>query len=326
MWFHARADEVLIGGNDHGNKVTSVLIAQNNYLPSSVQKPTLSGVITSVPNLEYFVAFYSIGKTTGGAPVGGQTPVENEPISDEELTHALADIASSINALEEIIHYSGQFDIVNLSIAGKCASLCDKETFERWKELIKEMPDVAVIVAAGNYSENAANFVPARFSIELPNVITVGSVGWDNRWSKFSNYGEAVTIGAPGNDVLVVSTLPKNDEDHCRHSSDLLGLVSKTVDYTGYKRCKGTSFSTPMVAGTVALMKALNPEMDPRTIKDTLTLTGDRSSLMCRSGPSGVCPEAPDQLAPARRRSYGTFSGSTGSPNWESDPPASAVG
>jgi subtilisin family serine protease len=58
-----------------------------------------------------------------------------------------------------------------------------------------------VVAAAGNLQKDACNFSPAG----LKGVITVGSTDSDDHFSEFSNYGECVTVLAPGKDILVFS-------------------------------------------------------------------------------------------------------------------------
>src|SRR6202008_5132219 len=53
---------------------------------------------------------------------------------------------------------------------------------------------VTVVVAAGNSSMNAAQFPPASCS----GVIAVGAAGIDGGKSYYSNYGQVVTLAAPG--------------------------------------------------------------------------------------------------------------------------------
>lgn len=96
-----------------------------------------------------------------------------------------------------------------------------------------------VVIAAGN---SGADPGYARNS----NVIAVSATERDDTLASFSSYGSYVTIAAPGRDV---------------YTTGLNGTYT-----LGY----GTSFSAPIVAGTVALMMAANPKLSNAGIEKLL--------------------------------------------------------
>lgn len=106
-----------------------------------------------------------------------------------------------------------------------------------------------VVAASGNdgqnldtYSQNPAN---------LDGVLTVGATNNSDRVANFSNYGWGVHVYAPGENIL--STFPNNN----------------------YQALSGTSFSSPLVAGIVGLLKTIHPTWTPEQIREHIRSTSD---------------------------------------------------
>ena len=119
---------------------------------------------------------------------------------------------------------SQDVDVINMSFSiGN-----DSPTFKRalgvaWDE------GIALVASVGNDAKDAKNIYPAAY----PTVIAVAATDFDDRLASFSNFGKTVTVTAPGQGV--VSTFPG-------------GLWAKA---------SGTSFSTPIVSGSIALLVSL---------------------------------------------------------------------
>lgn len=103
---------------------------------------------------------------------------------------------------------------------------------------------IPVVVAAGNASDNAANYAPANCN----GVINVGATNWDGTRASYSNYN--ADIYAPGTNVY--STVRE-----------------------GYGYNSGTSFAAPAVASVIALIQEANPDLTIPQIHSILTRTGD---------------------------------------------------
>jgi serine protease len=134
--------------------------------------------------------------------------------------------------------------VINLSLGGNGA--CDAALQEAIDDALAQ--GSVVVVAAGNSSADATSFAPASCS----GVITVGATGRGADRASYSNFGARVDLSAPGGDLtedgLIVST----------------GNDGATVaGNPGYERAAGTSFASPLVAGTLSLMLARNPLLTP---------------------------------------------------------------
>ncbi len=104
--------------------------------------------------------------------------------------------------------------------------------------------NVAVIVAAGN-SGSAGVSIPGCISYST----TVGAVDSNDKIASWSGRGSAVDISSPGVSIY----------------SSWLG--------TSYKAASGTSMATPMISGTVALIKFAHPEYTVAQIEMALFKT-----------------------------------------------------
>ena len=142
------------------------------------------------------------------------------------------------------------------------------------------------VAAAGNDHTDASTLIPAAYR----EVITVsaladsdgraGAVGGapscrpseqDDTLARFSNYGTAVDLIAPG--VCILSTLPV--EGHGGSDRDAYGVLS------------GTSFAAPHVTGAAALWLSRHPGATPADVRVALLAAGS-SDWDDRGDPDGI--------------------------------------
>jgi subtilisin family serine protease len=117
--------------------------------------------------------------------------------------------------------------------------------------------NIAFVAAAGNGSANTDVSPNYPSGYDLPNIIAVAATDRNDQLASFSNWGPTtVDLAAPGVDIL--STLPGNS----------YGLLS------------GTSMATPHVAGTCALIKAVNPNIPVGQMKSVLLNSVDHIASM----------------------------------------------
>ncbi|MEB3205629.1 MAG: S8 family peptidase [Candidatus Sericytochromatia bacterium] len=109
-----------------------------------------------------------------------------------------------------------------------------------------------VIAAMGNDGRKVKSF-PAAIS----GVMAVGSTNVSEKRSSYSNFGEWISVGAPGEAIL--STLPMKGSQ--------MGKV--------YGKASGTSMATPCAAGVAALVRDLHPEWGAAMVRAHLERTSD---------------------------------------------------
>jgi subtilisin family serine protease len=132
-------------------------------------------------------------------------------------------IADVIEAIDYAVQHGVQ--VINMSFSAGVSS-------PELNQAIAEASAAGVICVASVANEGLPQVV---YPSNIQPVIGVGATTIDDYRAGFSNYGSDVDIAAPG--VAVISTYPQNR----------------------YAAGWGTSFSTPYVAGTVALMRSLSP-------------------------------------------------------------------
>src|SRR5262249_37393076 len=109
-----------------------------------------------------------------------------------------------------------------------------------------------VVVAAGNSNDKASNYSPAGCN----GVITVAATTKDGLRARYSNYGSAGEIAAPGGNAAtgeldILSTL----------NTGIFGPLA--YNYVQYA---GTSMATPHVSGVVSLMLSVNASLTPAQV------------------------------------------------------------
>lgn len=152
--------------------------------------------------------------------------------------------------------------IINLSFIG-----IDDSSFLR--AAVKRAVDAGVIVVAAsgndqsdehgfNLSENP--IYPACFNETLKGVISVGSTDPIGQKAQFSPYGHCIDVMAPGTDIF---------------STQMVQYERAGFDAFYGGGWSGTSLSTAMVSGALALMLSVNPKLTPTEVDDMLSKNCD---------------------------------------------------
>ncbi|MDP5071747.1 MAG: S8 family peptidase, partial [Congregibacter sp.] len=146
--------------------------------------------------------------------------------------------------------------IINLSLSGGGFS---PSTQSLYNEL--RARGIIVVAAAGNESSTAASY-PASYD----NVLSVSAVDAQQRLTNYSNSGSSIDIAAPGGDG-------GQDVNGDGYPDGVLSTGGSDGDFA-YTFLSGTSMAAPHVAGVMALMKSVNPNLNADDI-DRLLQQGE---------------------------------------------------
>jgi subtilisin family serine protease len=195
---------------------------------------------------------------------------------------SLADIANGIiwaAGVHPTISNPHPAKVINMSLGG--GAPCSASPTMQAAINAAVAAGTVVIVAAGNFNSDVANFLPASCA----NVISVAAIGRDGSRATYSNFSSPasnhtnptnVTLAAQGGDQNrnnmsfdpgILSTL---------NSSLTTPALSSGTEYVWYQ---GTSMATPHVVAAAALMIAKNPLLTPTQIKTILSAPSSLTSF-----------------------------------------------
>ncbi len=150
--------------------------------------------------------------------------------------------------------------VLNLSLGGQGA--CDRASQAAVDGAIRN--GATVVVAAGNSNADVSRFSPAN----CRGVVAVAATTSRGARAGFSNYGRAITLAAPGENIL--STLNSG---------------RTTPGAPAYAAYNGTSMAAPHVAGVVALMQsAVDGRLTPAQVTEILKQTARPLLVGCPQG------------------------------------------
>ncbi len=175
--------------------------------------------------------------------------------------------------------------VLNLSLGSP--GLCSNA----YRDVIAELnaAGVVVVVASGNDTGHAVN-EPAN----CPGALAVAGVRHAGTKVGYSNLGPQIAIAAPAGNCV-------NDSGACLYPlvttlNAGLTIPGASIYSSGSAPSLGTSFSTPIVAASAALMLAVNPALMPAQVKQALQSSARAFPATGAQEPGTVACRAPDGI------------------------------
>jgi len=171
--------------------------------------------------------------------------------------------------------------VINMSLGDSGA--CPQSYIDAINAITSKQNPAVIVAAAGNSSGHAVG-APAN----CPGVIAVAGLRHIGTKVGYSDIGPEISISAPGgNCVNSASGTP------CLYpilAATNTGITTPVASsYTdSFNASVGTSFSAPLVAGTVALMLSVQPSLTPTEVK--AALQSSARAFPSSGSPSGATP------------------------------------
>ena len=182
------------------------------------------------------------------------------------------DVAQAVRFAAGLANDSGTLPaspaaIINLSLSGEGFSQVNQALYREVRDL-----GIIVVASAGNEATDAPAY-PAAYDA----VIGVSAVDAQRELASYSNRGIAVDIAAPGGD----GSTDFNGDGYPDGVLSTSGSIDAGSVEFAYTFLNGTSMAAPHVAGVMALMKSINPDLTGRQVESLLqsgSLTDDLGS------------------------------------------------
>ncbi|MDM4766896.1 S8 family serine peptidase [Pelomonas sp. SE-A7] len=186
--------------------------------------------------------------------------------------------------------------VLNLSLGGAGSCSAADSTGRLYREVISDVTarNAVVVVAAGNTAGQPVN-IPGN----CPGAVAVAALRHAGSKVGFSSLGPEVTISAPGGNCVNTGA-----GEPCLYpmlsTTNTGATTPRTAEnaYTDGAASVGTSFSAPLVSGTLALMMSARPSLTPSEAIAALRASARPFVSTGATAGTGQCvaPTSSDQL------------------------------
>ena len=183
--------------------------------------------------------------TEGVAGLAFETAIMPLKVLDETGEGSFFDIAEAVDyAVNFSLNGQRPVKVINLSLGGPNESRTLREAIDR-----AVAAGVTVVAATGNDTVSTVEF-PAS----LPTVIAVGAVDARRVRARYSNYGSALDLVAPGGDVRRDDDGDRFPDGVAQQTLDPDAVEAGRYDVFDYFLINGTSMAAPHVSAAAALL------------------------------------------------------------------------
>ena len=159
-------------------------------------------------------------------------------------------------------------DVINLSLGGPSNTTSAPTAYRLARDA-----GVVVVAAAGNDASSGL-FAPAAYD----GVVSVSATNISRQLASYSNFGSTIDVSAPGGDSGDINGDGFFDGVLSTGGDDSNGPI-----VFNYRFAAGTSMASPHMAGVVALMKSVYPDLTP-AILDTMLQNGELTDDLGATG------------------------------------------
>ena len=177
--------------------------------------------------------------STGIAGIAGG----NNGVGARLMLEGVGDSAPNASILDDAIIYAmdNGADVIQLSLGVGSSPAIDAAILNAYNA------GVFIVCSSGNGGTSTIGYPASN-----PNVFSVGATTATDTRAGFSQFGTNLDLAAPG-----------------------VGILSTQIGNT-YATSDGTSFASPQVSGTVALMLSVDPTLTNQAIEDILKCTAEK--------------------------------------------------